>query len=68
MGHIVRVNRNKVRAHDGEVVIVDAEDPCSVDRCVDDTQDIFLVLQCSCYLSILCLYVSRGILPSLQSC
>ena len=44
MGHIIGLDRDKVRAHNLELVVVNAEDEGCVDRCVDDTQNIFLAL------------------------
>jgi len=41
----VRVDGDKVGGHDGEVVVVDTEDPGCVDRGVDDAKNVLLALQ-----------------------
>jgi hypothetical protein len=44
MVYCIGVNGYKVGAHDLKVVIVDTEKECGIDRCVDDTKEIFLAL------------------------
>lgn len=44
MGHIIGVDRDEVRTHNLEHVVVNAKDEGCVDGCVDDTQNIFLAL------------------------
>lgn len=44
MVYCIRVNGDKVGAHDLKIMIIDTEHERSINRCVDDTKEVFLAL------------------------
>lgn len=45
MVNVIRVDGDKVGGNDSQIMVIDGEDECCLDRGIDQTEEIFLALE-----------------------